>query len=136
MARCAVVDKNNIVINVIIADPVIDTAPEGMTIVETEIAGLGWLWDGNNFTDPTPPKAVVSEVPRFITSRQCRMALEMQGLLVSVEELIRKQDKLTQITWEYASVFMRDDPLLNSLAKNLDLTDEQINQFFFVASEL
>jgi hypothetical protein len=79
---------------------------------------------------------VPAPVPQSITPRQCRLVLMAQGLLEQVEKMIAIQDEATRITWEYALEFRRDDPLLNALAKNLKLSDEQIDQFFFTASEL
>ena len=50
--------------------------------------------------------------------------------------MIKAQDRATQITWEFASEFRRDDPLLDKLATNLDLTQPQIDQFFIAAAAL
>ena len=77
-----------------------------------------------------------ASTPRSITPRQCRLILSQQGLLEQVEQMIQAQDKETQITWEYALEFRREDPLLNQLAVNLNLTSEQIDQFFIAASKL
>lgn len=76
------------------------------------------------------------KVPVFITPRQCRLILSQQGLLASVEEVIAGMDEPTRITWEYALEFRRDDPLLNQLAVSLNLTSEQIDQFFIAAAQL
>lgn len=75
-------------------------------------------------------------VPTSITPRQCRLILAQQGLLDSVEAMIAQQDRATQITWEYALEFRRDDPLLNQLAVNLGLSKAQIDQFFIEAAKL
>lgn len=75
-------------------------------------------------------------VPQSITPRQCRLVLMSQGLLADVEAMIAAQDEATRITWEYALEFHRDDPLLNALAVNLNLTSEQIDQFFIAAAQL
>jgi hypothetical protein len=74
--------------------------------------------------------------PSSITPRQCRLFLLQQGLLNQVEEIISQQDKATQITWEYALEFYRNDPLLIQLGNNLNLSKEQIDQFFIAASKL
>ena len=50
--------------------------------------------------------------------------------------MIAAQDRATQITWQFASVFLRDDPLLISLAANLGLTTAQIDDFFIAATRL
>lgn len=137
MARCAVVDKNNVVVNVVVADPSVDTAPEGMTLVATDMAGPGWLWDGTAFTDPTPLREPVApQVPKFITPRQCRLLLLRQGLLASVEATIAQSTEDVRISWEYASEFRRDDPILLTFATALGFSDTAIDQFFIAAAQL
>lgn len=81
--------------------------------------------------DPNAPV-----VPKVISPRQCRLILLQQGLLATVEAMIAQQDEATRLTWEYALEFRRDDPLLNNLAVSLDLTSEQIDQFFIAAAQL
>lgn len=90
--------------------------------------------DGDNWIIRTPDPASIP--PYSITPRQCRLLLLQQGLLSDVENMIANQDEATKITWEYALEFCRDDPLLLQLAKNLNLTEEQIDQFFIAASKL
>jgi hypothetical protein len=80
--------------------------------------------------------AMAPVVPTSITPRQCRLVLMSQGLLPAVEQAIADMDEATRITWEYALEFRRDDPLLNALGKNMNLTDEQIDQFFIAAARL
>jgi hypothetical protein len=58
--RCAVVqNSNDIVINIIIADPALDPAPEGCTLVgltDDSPVTFGWIYDPatGQFTDPNP----------------------------------------------------------------------------------
>lgn len=84
------------------------------------------------------PSTQVQEpiVPYSVSARQVRLLLLQQNLLSDVETMIAEQDKATQISWQYSSNFYRDDPLLNELAKNLNLSDEQIDEFFTLASKL
>lgn len=82
------------------------------------------------------PSTLPPPVPPSITPRQCRIALMQQNLLSTVEQMISQQDEVTRITWEYALEFRRDDPLLNQLAVNLNLTEQQIDQFFIAATQL
>lgn len=88
-----------------------------------------WRWDGSKITAAVP-------VPQSVTPRQVRLLLLQQGLLANVEQLMATQDQAAQITWQYASEFLRNDPLLNNLATNLGLSEEQIDQFFIAASKL
>lgn len=89
----------------------------------------GWRWDGSEIVEVTP-------VPTSVTPRQVRLLLLQQGLLDEVEAMIATQDRATKITWEFAEEFRRDNPLLTSLAANLGLTEQQIDQFFIAASAL
>lgn len=75
-------------------------------------------------------------VPASITPRQCRLLLLQQNFLGEVEALISQSTEDIKITWEYALEFRRDDPLLNQLATNLNLTQVQIDQFFIAAAQL
>lgn len=80
----------------------------------------------------TPPNTI----PVFISARQVRLLLLQQNMLTDVENMISQQDRATQISWEYANEFYRNDPLLNQLAVNFNLTQEQLDQFFLEASAL
>lgn len=86
--------------------------------------------DPSTLPPPTPT------VPLSITPRQVRLLLLQKNLLTDVEIMISQQDDATKITWQYALEFKRNDPLLNQLATNLNLSQEQIDQFFIEAFEL
>ena len=56
MGTYAVV-KSGVIVNVIVWDGVSEwSPPEGTTIVKTDTAGIGWLWDGETFYNPMPPE--------------------------------------------------------------------------------
>lgn len=88
-----------------------------------------WRWDGLQITASIP-------VPHSVTPRQVRLLLLAQGLLASVEAMIATKDEATKITWQYASEFRRDDPLLAQLAADLGLSSSQVDDFFIAASSL
>lgn len=58
MANCAVIDSNNVVINIIVAEPT-DTPPVDCKLVEIPFCDIGYVWDGVKFN---PPVQQVSEV--------------------------------------------------------------------------
>jgi hypothetical protein len=66
--RCAVVQtSDNIVVNLIMADPSVDPAPEGTTLVglpDNSLVSMGWIYapDTGQFTDPNPPVEEAIEV--------------------------------------------------------------------------
>lgn len=82
------------------------------------------------------PSTLPPSVPYSITPKQVRLLLLQQNLLANVEAMIAQQDEATKITWQYDSKFRRDDPLLDQMAINLNLTKEQIDEFFIAASKL
>jgi hypothetical protein len=51
MANCAVIDSNNVVVNIIVAE-VTDPPPEGCTLVEIPFCDIGYTWDGVRFNPP------------------------------------------------------------------------------------
>lgn len=51
MTTCAVVDSNNIVINLIVAEPT-DTPPEGCILVGLPTCDIGYVWTGSTFIPP------------------------------------------------------------------------------------
>lgn len=75
-------------------------------------------------------------VPASVTPRQVRLLLLSKGLLDQVEALIAQQDRQTQITWEFASEFQRNDPLLVALGASLGLSSQQIDEFFVAAASI
>lgn len=76
-------------------------------------------------------------VPASLTPRQIRLFLLSQGLLDNVESLVKQSDRATQITWEWATEFRRDNPILLALAAQLGLTDDkQIDDMFIAAAKL
>ena len=122
---------------------------------DEQIAHLGTLpfLDGyscvdQNFTGSVPDAdaslwrwsdgaiVAVPKVPASVTPRQVRLLLLAQGLLPSVEALIASSDQATKITWEFASEFRRDDPLLLGLSQQLGLTSQQVDEFFIAASSI
>lgn len=86
-------------------------------------------WDGTNVVAALP-------VPQSITPRQARLILLQMGMLQTVEEMITQQDEANRITWEYATEFRRDHPLLLAIAQNLQLDSAALDQLFIDAAAL
>ncbi len=94
---------------------------------------LDWVVAGNTiepYEAPPPPPVTT------VTPRQARLALNAAGLLAAAEALIAAADQPTKITWEYATVFERNNPLIVALGAQLNLTEEQIDNLFVAASQL
>ena len=58
--RCALVENStNLVVNLIMADPATDNAPDGFILIglsDEDPVEIGWSWDGEYFNPPTPPE--------------------------------------------------------------------------------
>lgn len=55
--RCAVIDTNGVIVNIIMAEPT-DLAPMGCSLVGIDdgvFCDIGWVWDGAAFVNPNPP---------------------------------------------------------------------------------
>jgi len=51
MTTCAVINSENRVVNIIVAEPT-DIAPDGCILVEIPFCDIGYIWDGSKFTPP------------------------------------------------------------------------------------
>lgn len=139
---------SNVVLHQLSDDPADGTAQEQIAHLATLPLYDGWSCVDQNFTGSVPDAdasewrwsdgqiVAVPKVPASVTPRQVRLLLLSQNLLSQTEALIAASDDATKITWQYASEFRRDDPLLGALAQQLGLTDEQVDQFFIAAAAL
>ena len=93
---------------------------------------------------PVDPAAVLAatRAQMSCTPRQARLAMmqtpysEFPSLLTAVEGAIYAGDDATRISWEYATQWRRDDPLINGIGTALGLTDTQIDALFVRAMAL
>lgn len=74
--------------------------------------------------------------PRNISIRQAKLALLDMGLLDEVEAMVKNADKATQISWEYATEFDRDNALILKFQQELKLSDAQVDELFKKAKNL
>lgn len=68
-----------------------------------------------------------------VSRRQAFLALNKLGLLATVEAAVAKADKTTQIEWETAQSFNRNYGTVIELAKNLGISDKQLDELFAYA---
>lgn len=76
-----------------------------------------------------------ARVPSQITPRQCRLQLLALGLLDEVETLCAT-DKAMSIWFEYSLDFQRSHPMIEAMAVQLGLTQDDMDNFFIEASKL
>jgi hypothetical protein len=90
-----------------------------------------WVASGNTadpYVPPAPPPVTT------VSQRQARIALSRAGLLPQVESAVQAAGGEVQITWDYADVINRSDPLITTIGTQLNLTSAQIDQLFQLAS--
>ena len=93
---------------------------------------------GGNLSFKNP--VIVPEVPRSITPRQGLLVLSRAGLLGTVQSAISslegQEGDEARIEWEYATEWLRNWSLLESIASGIGLTSEQIDDLFIQASKI
>ena len=93
--------------------------------------GIGDEYIDGKFIKFIPP----IEVPQTITPLQSKLQLRELGLLDEVDTLVAT-DRKVQLYWEYALTIERNNEILLSMATQLGLTSEQLDDMFIQASKL
>ena len=82
-------------------------------------------------------KVAKAAVPTKITPVQARLMMNHQGLREQVETLINQADNQDiKDYWEYSLAIERNHPILNDMATQLGLTDEQLDNLFIEGAKL
>jgi len=107
--------------------------PEGMVAVSTRYARV----DGTvtQLLELAPEPVAV---PASVTPRQLRLALLGAGKLDQVEAFVTGGQAPPEavISWEYATEFLRSDPMLGQFAAMLGMTDEEVDGLFIAAAQI
>lgn len=125
--------QDGMVVNTIVVDS-LDFLPN---LISAENGGqIGDSWDGETFTTP----AKQTPVPTEITPRQGQIILIRYGLdeavTAYIDSLSAQEKKEAIADFNFASVWLRDWPLLCTAATALGLTDAQVDQMFIEASTI
>ena len=71
-----------------------------------------------------------------ITPWQIRKALNQLGLRDAIEQAVAGADQTTKDAWEFATEFVRTDPLIATIQAVLGKTDEEVDALFILGSTL
>ena len=131
--------NNGTVSFVMTADPatVFGAAAAAEFVACPDDVQVGWLYDGDEFTEPPPPPPTI---PASVTMRQARLALLGAGLLDDVDAAINAmpspQKEAARIEWEYSQEVQRHNGFVSVLAPMLGLTEAQTDALFITAAGL
>ena len=67
---------------------------------------------------------------------QARAALMNAGLYETVDASMQQAGGVNLVAWEYATEVRRDSPMVQAMAQQLGLTDEQVDQLFRQAAAI
>ena len=93
-----------------------------------------WTYVNGQFIEPAP--APLPPKPSIVSMRQARLALLQSNLLDAVNTAIEQGNEADKITWEYATEVNRTDNLVQNMAIALQLSEQQLDDLFLLASTL
>lgn len=132
-------DTNNVFINSvehITGSPVpqnsTDKSPPALKNGEFAVFKNGEWEITTEYPTPTPEQI---RVPTQITPRQLRLHLLAVGLLDEVESMCNVNREM-QIWFEYSLDFQRNHPMIEAMAVQLGLTQDDLDTMFIEASKL
>jgi hypothetical protein len=107
-------------------------APDGHVMLDLgDGEQIGGMWF-QKWTSILAPVVV----PEFVTPLQARRALRAIGILSVVQAALAEDSPEAQEAWEYSVSIPRNDAILFRIAKQLGMTDTQIDQIFILADSL
>lgn len=96
----------------------------------------GWSLIDGVWTAP-PEAPTPSSIPQEVSMRQAKVALFQMGMLAQINSIIESSsDEILKLEWQYAQTVKRSWPTLPSLAQQIPLTDEDIDNLFILADSL
>jgi hypothetical protein len=100
----------------------------------------GWAEEAVSPDDADVQAFLAPPVPRVVEMAQARLALLQAGLLTQVQSAIDAMPgvdgQAARIAWEYRATVRRDSTLVQALAQQLALTEEQLDTLFTTAAAL
>ncbi len=122
---------------------------DGGWYLELDLRGtVYWLPDGSKHTiksigqslpdgalteEPLPEPEPVA-VPQSCTPRQVRIALNELGDREIVESVVAAANQDVQDSWEYSTVYKRQDPMILELSEVLGWDDDKLDALFTLAA--
>lgn len=79
---------------------------------------------------------VIPTVPSVVSMFQARAVLWQAGLFETVDAALQIAGGISLQAWEYATEVRRDSALVNGIAEQLELTEQQIDDLFRTAATI
>lgn len=93
-----------------------------------------WLAEGNLVEKPDP---IPVDIPQSISMWQLRAVLDIHGLLDDANNIVNSSgDKTLKAVWEYGNFANRTSPTILNIAKQLKLSDQEVDDMFIEAYNL
>lgn len=112
-----------------------DDIPKEILDIKIKDLGLVAISDADLAT--LKASQVVPVVISIVTMRQARLALFQSDILTTITDAIMNgTDEAMKIEWEYATSVEREWPSLVALAESLNMTSQELDDLFLLASTL
>ena len=98
-----------------------------------EVRGFQLNADGETYTVDL---LWISPVPYTISQLQGKLQLAIMGKLEQIEAMVDEAGIPTKIYWNTANNWERDSHILNRLAPEIGMSQEDLDNFFIEASKL
>jgi hypothetical protein len=82
------------------------------------------------------PVVIGAVVPRSVSPRQIRQALNQTGLRSNVEAAVAQGDQDLRDWWEFATLVERSNPAVVAMASGLGISSAQLDELFTLAGSL
>ena len=110
------------------------TPPEGtQAILAPDSVGIGWSYDGTEWTVPEPPPV---PVPTKCTGLQARFALNASGDRDAVETLVAASPIAIRDYWDLSTEFYRAHPVIELMRVALGWTTDKMDTLFREAAAI
>jgi hypothetical protein len=109
---------------------------ENFEVKPPDPVGKGWTWQESPEPDQEPEP---TPIPAYVTNFQARAALMQIGLFSTVNDAIQSiKDTIPAAwqAWEYANEVGRYGSLTNSLAADVGISEEMLDQLFILAATI
>jgi len=128
--------RNGIVENTIEADDNFFHPDENVTLVTTDIAGIGWSYDGTNFTAPII-ELQPEPIPTPVELWKIKAVLEQDNLITQANNYVTASNNTAlKAVWQYGSTIDRHTQSFIDLGTSIGLDSNGLDALFKSANAI